>query len=89
MLASFSTAYLGLDRKFTKPGVGDLDLTVFEHAATKSFLEYVTNPGVCETTPGVNQYSGYLNYGERAKTFYHELILTVSRSECEHVVLVL
>lgn len=89
MLASLSAAHFGHNRKFTKPGVDDLDLNVFEHAATRSSLEYVTNPGICETTPGVNQYSGYLNYGERAKTFYQELILTVSRSECEHVVLVL
>ena len=89
MLASFSAAHLGLNRRFTEPGVGDLDLTVFEHAATKSSLEYVTNSGICETTPGVNQYSGYLNYGEHAEAFYHELILTVSRSECKHVVLVL
>jgi len=89
MLASFSAAHLGLNRKFTIPVVGDVDLTVFEHAATKSSLEYITNSGICETTPGVNQYSGYLNYGEHAKPYYHDLILKVSRSEHEHVVLVL
>jgi hypothetical protein len=32
--------------------------TVFEHAATNSTLKFVTNSGICETTPGVNQYSG-------------------------------
>ena len=89
VLVSFSAAHSGLDKKITNPTVGDVDLTIFEHAATKSSLEYVTNSGICETTPGVNQYSGYLNYGESAKTHYHELMLKVSRSEYEHVVLVL
>lgn len=37
--------------------------TVFEHAATGAKLEFVTNSGICETTKGVNQYSGYLTVG--------------------------
>ena len=37
--------------------------TVFEHAATGAKLQFVTNSGICETTPGVNQYSGYLSVG--------------------------
>ena len=37
--------------------------TVFEHAETGAKLEFVTNSGICETTPGVNQYSGYLSVG--------------------------
>ena len=37
--------------------------TIFEHGATGSTLSFVTNSGVCETTPGVNQYSGYLSVG--------------------------
>ena len=37
--------------------------TVFEHAATGAKMEFVTNSGICETTPGVNQYSGYLSVG--------------------------
>jgi hypothetical protein len=36
---------------------------VFEHAATGARLEFVKNSGICETTPGVNQYSGYLSVG--------------------------
>lgn len=36
---------------------------VFEHAATGAKLEFVKNSGICETTPGVNQYSGYLSVG--------------------------
>ncbi|OTB17220.1 hypothetical protein K445DRAFT_57100 [Daldinia sp. EC12] len=37
---------------------------VFEHRATNSKLSFVKNSGICETTPGVNQYSGYLSVGE-------------------------
>jgi hypothetical protein len=37
--------------------------TVFEHAATNSVVKFVTNSGICETTPGVNQYSGYFSVG--------------------------
>ena len=37
--------------------------TVFEHAATGATIEFVTNSGVCESTLGVNQYSGYLSVG--------------------------
>jgi len=35
--------------------------TVFEHAATNTTMKFVTNSGICETTPGVNQYSGYMS----------------------------
>jgi hypothetical protein len=37
--------------------------TVFEHEATGATISFVTNSGICETTPGVNQYSGYLSTG--------------------------
>jgi len=40
-----------------------VNYTVFEHAATDATLSFVTNSGVCETTSGVNQYSGYLSVG--------------------------
>lgn len=36
---------------------------VFDHAATGGRLEFVNNSGICETTPGVNQYSGYFSIG--------------------------
>ena len=36
---------------------------VFEHAATGARIEFVKNSGICETTPGVNQYSGYFSAG--------------------------
>jgi hypothetical protein len=37
--------------------------TMFEHAATNSVVKFVTNSGICEITPGVNQYSGYFSVG--------------------------
>jgi hypothetical protein len=40
-----------------------VNYTTFEHSATGSKLAFVTNSGVCETTPGVNQYSGYISVG--------------------------
>ena len=36
---------------------------VFEHTATGAKIEFIKNSGICETTPGVNQYSGYLSVG--------------------------
>lgn len=43
---------------------------VFEHAATGAKLEFVNNSGICETTPGVNQYSGYLSVGENMNMWF-------------------
>ena len=45
-------------------------VTVFEHSATESKLEYVTNSGICETTPNVKQYSGYLSVGENMNMWF-------------------
>lgn len=36
---------------------------VFQRAGETSSLSYVKNSGICETTPGVDQYSGYLDVG--------------------------
>ena len=44
--------------------------TVFEHAATGAKIEFVTNSGICETTPGVNQYSGYLSVGTNMNMWF-------------------
>ena len=44
--------------------------TVFEHAATGAKMEFVTNSGICETTPGVNQYSGYLSVGNNMNMWF-------------------
>lgn len=41
----------------------DINYNVFDHAATGSQLKFVNNSGICETTPGVNQYSGYVSVG--------------------------
>ncbi|OTB00724.1 hypothetical protein M426DRAFT_26326 [Hypoxylon sp. CI-4A] len=43
---------------------------VFEHASTKSKLSFVKNSGICETTPGVNQYSGYLTVNESMNMWF-------------------
>jgi carboxypeptidase D len=44
--------------------------TVFEHRSTGAKVEYVKNSGICETTPGVNQYSGYLSVGENMNMWF-------------------
>ena len=43
---------------------------VFEHGATGAKIEFVNNSGICETTPGVNQYSGYLSVGNNMNMFF-------------------
>lgn len=43
---------------------------VFEHAATGARLEFVNNSGICETTPGVKQYSGYLSVGDNMNMWF-------------------
>lgn len=43
-----------------------VDHTIFEHEATGAKIDFVTNSGICETTPGVNQYSGYLSVGSKS-----------------------
>ena len=48
--------------------------TVFEHAATGAKMQFVTNSGVCETTQGVNQYSGYLSVGTNMNMYVSDLI---------------
>lgn len=49
--------------------------TVYEHAATGARLEYVKNSGICETTPGVNQYSGYLSVGTNENMWFWLYVL--------------
>ena len=46
------------------------NFTVFEHAATGAKMEFVTNSGICETTPGVNQYSGYFSVGTNMNMWF-------------------
>ncbi|OCK73133.1 putative carboxypeptidase S1 [Lepidopterella palustris CBS 459.81] len=47
-----------------------VNYTVFEHAATGAKLEFVKNSGICETTAGVNQYSGYLSVGTNMNMWF-------------------
>lgn len=49
---------------------------VYEHAATGSKMEFVKNSGICETTPGVNQYSGYLSVGENMHMWFWYVVPT-------------
>ena len=42
----------------------------FEDKATGARMDIVKNSGVCETTPGVNQYSGYLSVGNDMNMFF-------------------
>lgn len=51
---------------------------VFKRAGETSSLSYVKNSGICETTPGVDQYSGYLDVGTDSKQLL-DTIFTPSR----------
>lgn len=46
------------------------EYVVFDHVATGAKMEFVNNSGVCETTPGVNQYSGYLSVGTNMNMWF-------------------
>ncbi|KAL1881267.1 hypothetical protein Daus18300_001119 [Diaporthe australafricana] len=43
---------------------------VFKRAGEAASLSYVKNSGICETTPGVDQYSGYLDVGTDMHMWY-------------------
>lgn len=60
---SFAMPSPGVDKRSVVTRENGVTYDVFEHAATGVKLEYVTNSGICETTKGVNQYSGYLSVG--------------------------
>lgn len=44
--------------------------TVFHHGPTGSRLRYVNDSGICETTPGVHQRSGYASVGKDMNMFF-------------------
>jgi hypothetical protein len=48
----------------------DITYNVLEHEATGTKMLYVNNSGICETTPGVNQYSGYLTVGDNMNMWF-------------------
>lgn len=43
---------------------------VFEHRDTNSTLSFVQDSGICETTPGVTTYSGYLSIGTNMSMWF-------------------
>lgn len=43
---------------------------VFEHAASNSTMSFVQDSGICETTPGVHTYSGYLSVGTNMSMWF-------------------
>ncbi|KAI0839057.1 putative carboxypeptidase S1 [Hypoxylon sp. FL0890] len=47
-----------------------VNYNVFEHAAMNSKLSFVNNSGICETTPGVNQYSGYITVNDSMNMWF-------------------
>lgn len=49
---------------------GGITYNVFEHRDTNATISYVKNSGICETTPRVNQYSGYVTVGENMNMWF-------------------
>ena len=90
-LATFTIATpVQVDRRSFEVKNG-VNYTVFEHAATGAKLSFVTNSGVCETTPGVNQYSGYFSVGTNMVNNFSLVTFALSNLTrfSEYVVLVL
>ncbi|KAK8121809.1 carboxypeptidase S1 [Apiospora sp. TS-2023a] len=58
-----------LDKRYIEQRDG-ISYNVFEHRDTGSKMSFVKNSGVCETTPGVNQYSGYLEVGKNMSMWF-------------------
>ncbi|KAL7620626.1 hypothetical protein AAE478_009621 [Parahypoxylon ruwenzoriense] len=57
------------DKRYVEKRNG-VNYNVFEHAATNSKLSFVKNSGICETTPSVNQYSGYITVKESMNMWF-------------------
>lgn len=74
VLTTFAVSALALPREYASDFLTTRDdssgYTTFEHKATGSKLSYVNNSGICETTKGVNQYSGYLSVGSNMNMFF-------------------
>lgn len=58
------------DARIFKREQNGINYNVFEHRATNSSISFVENSGICETTPGVNTYSGYLSVGTNMSMFF-------------------
>lgn len=63
---------------------------IFTHEATGATLDFVTNSGVCETTPGVQQYSGYVSVGSKylSGSLLKAFVLSILYSQPKYMVLV-
>ncbi|KAK1991260.1 peptidase S10, serine carboxypeptidase, partial [Colletotrichum falcatum] len=59
-----------VDRAYNLMSEAGTNLSVYEHAATNSRARFVENSGICETTKGVKQYSGYFDVGTDQHTFF-------------------
>ncbi|RGP81163.1 carboxypeptidase d [Fusarium longipes] len=66
---SNATPATSLDKRYAVEDNG-IKYKVFEHAATKSKTKIVSNSGICETTPGVNQHSGYFSVGDNMNMWF-------------------
>ncbi|KAI1384015.1 putative carboxypeptidase S1 [Hypoxylon trugodes] len=64
-----STSLRAVNKRYVEERNG-VNYNVFEHAATNSKLSFVENSGICETTPGVNQYSGYITVGPNMNMWF-------------------
>jgi hypothetical protein len=58
----------------------DITYNVFEHAATGTKMSFVNNSGICETTAGVNQYSGYITVGTGMNMWFWYVINSTFRA---------
>lgn len=68
-LAAPSASPYKVDKRYVEVR-DDVTYNVFEHAATGTKMSFVNNSGICETTPGVNQYSGYLSVGTNMNMWF-------------------
>ncbi|RDW89147.1 hypothetical protein BP6252_01179 [Coleophoma cylindrospora] len=62
--------HAGLKDKRSFELINGVNHTKFEHRATGATLSFVTNSGICETTAGVNQYSGYFSVGTNMNMWF-------------------
>lgn len=60
----------GSNDKIFKREQNGVTYNVFEHRDTNSTLSFVQDSGICETTPGVTTYSGYLSVGTNMSMWF-------------------
>ncbi|KAH8201474.1 hypothetical protein TruAng_004398 [Truncatella angustata] len=68
VLANFAPVLAANRRHFEERS--GVTYNVFVHHDTNSTVSYVKNSGICETTPGVNTYSGYVQTGENMNMWF-------------------